>query len=360
MDARLTSLASSIRSLVIFFGPILLPKAIAYYQSIRQQSRLQKLAIRPAPQNVQIALGVLSLLTLTYLVSTLPPFAPENLFHLTESRLQIPVDVLFNRVASVRPSNALTAADQALRARFVNLESRLLYLQYGPAALAECPFCVAEEPRSYFYYALPDITWPHLLNLVAVAVVTSPTWTGRHGGQWRTLATIAAGVLGALEVYFVSSYNHQANSRSLRLAELDMFHWSMRTYRLVALAALDAGLAWVLWLSSTNRAFATPPSPAERVEMANRGLMGVKSKITALGIVRNTTMRDEELRARLQGYWAHEVRTMNEIMQDREVVDGVNDALSQRIRIQDITNDAELYAQSVTQPARSSAAEKSE
>lgn len=350
----------SIRSLVIFFGPILLPKAIAYYQSIRQKSRLQKLAIRQPPFNVQVALGLLAALSLSYLVASLPLFAPENLFHLTDSRLQIPVDVLFNRLASIRHNGALTAADQALRARFVNLESRLLYLQYGPGALAECPFCAADEPRSYFYYALPDLLWPHLLNLVAVAVVTSPTWTGRHGGQWRTLATIAAGVLGALEIYLVSVYNYQGNARSLRLPELDMFYWSMRSYRLIALAGLDAGLAWVLWLSATNRAFATPPSPAERVESANRALMAVRSKVSALSIVRNTTMRDEELRARLQAYWAHEVRTMSEIMEDRDVIEGVNDALSQRIRIQDITRDAESYAQSVIEPIRLSEEDKTD
>lgn len=360
MDYRLTVVLHRIRSLVIFFGPIILPKAIAYYKSVRNQSRLQRLAIQPPPQSVQIALGLLSSLTLFYLFWTLPLFAPENLFYLTDSRLQIPVDVLFNRVGAVRPDGLLTAADQALRARFVNLESRLLYLQYGPAALAECPFCSADEPRSYFYYALPDLIWPHLLNLVAVAVVTSPSWTGRHGGQWRTLATIAAGVLGALEVYFVSSYNYQANSRALRLNELDMFYWSMRSYRYIALAALDAGLAWVLWLSSTNRAFAMPPSPAERVELANRGLMGVRSKVSALSIIRNTTMRDEELRSRLKAYWAHEVRMMNEIMEERDVIEGVNDALTQRIRIQDITRDAEAYAQNVMQPMGLSTTDKTE
>lgn len=360
MDYRLIVVLQRVRSLAIFFGPVLLPKAIGYYKSIRQRSRLQKLAIQQAPFNVQIAIGLLSFLAVFYLVRSLPPFAPENLFHLTDSRLQVPVDVLFNRLAVMRPDNALTLADQALRARFVNLESRLLYLQYGPDVLADCPFCNSDDPRSYFYYALPNLIWPHLLNLVAVAVATSPFLTGRHGGQWRTLGTIAAGVLGALELYFVSSYNYQANSRSLRLNELDMFYWSMHTYRLVALAALDAGLAWVVWLSATNRAFATPPLPAERVELANRELMTARSKVSALSIMRNTALRDEELRARLQAYWAHEVRTMNEIMEDRDVIDCVNDALSQRIKIQDITRDAESYTQSVMQPINLSETKKSE
>ena len=260
----------------------------------------------------------------------------------------------------MRPENALTVTDHALRAKFVNLESRLLYLQYGPDVLADCPFCSSDEPRSYFYYALPNMIGPHLTNLIVVAVVTSPSLTGRHGGQWRTLATIAAGVIGALEVYFVSSYNYQINSRALRLNELDMFFWSMRTYRLVALAALDAVLGWVLYLSSTNRAFTTPPSTAERVELANRGLLTVKSRISALGIVRNTALRDEDLRTRSQAYWSHEVRLMREVMEDRDVIEGVNDALSNRIRIQEITRDAEAYAENVLQPLHFSATGKNE
>lgn len=336
--------------MVFTFGPIVVPKAISYYRSYRSASHRQGLAIQSVPQAVRLALGLLSFLSFIYLVQTLPFFAPENLFLRTESRLQIPVDVLFNRVSATRPDNVLTPADHALRARFVNLESRLLYFQFGPDVLAECPFCNSDDPRSYFYYALPVLLWPHIFNTIVIGAVTSSTWTGRHGGQWRTIGTIAAGVLGALEVYLVSSYNHQGNARALRLHEVDMFHWNMRNYRLLVLALLDTVLAFVLYLSSTNRAFANPPTPAERVEMVNRGLVTTKSKLSALGIVRNTALRDEDLRFRSHAYWSHEVRLMSEVMEDREVVEGVNDALSNRIRIQEITRDAELYAQNVLQP----------
>ena len=50
---------------------------------------------------------------------------------------------------------------------------------------------------------------------------------------------------------------------------------------------------------------------------------------------------------------------MGEVMEDREVVDGVNDALSNRIKIQDITNDAEQYSQTVLQPLRATMASDS-
>ncbi|KAI9901341.1 hypothetical protein N3K66_003158 [Trichothecium roseum] len=349
----------SVRSLVIFFGPILLPKAISYYRSIRQSSRTAGLRIRPIPPSAVAAILLLSTLAASHVLRTLPWLTPENVFSLTQSRLQVPVDVLFNRAAAFRPSGALTPADHALRARFVNLESRLLYLQFGGDVVASCPFCVADEPKSYFYYALPAILWPHIANAVAVAVVTSPAFTGRHGAQWRAVATIAAAVLAALELYLVGSYNYMANSRALRLPELDMFFWSMRAYRFVALALLDAGLAWLLYLSSTHRAFAQPPSTAERVEGVTRGLATVKSRLNALGIVRNTALRDEDLRTRNHAYWGHEVRLMGEVMEDREVIDGVNDALSNRIKIQEITNDAEQYSQTVLQPLQATMASDS-
>lgn len=286
----------------------------------------------------------------TYLVKSLPLFAPENLFRATESRLQIPVDVLFNRIALRRPGNALTVQDQALRARFVNLESRLLYLQFGPDVLAECPFCHSDDPKTYFYYALPQILWPHIFNLIVVAIVTSPSFTGRAGNQWRPKATMAAAVIAALDVYFINSYNYQINARALRLQEVEFFFWIARAARLVALAAFDAGLAWILYLSSTNRAFSEPPSPVERVEDATHALLAVKGKLSALGIVKNTALRDDELRSRSHAYWAHEVRLMGEVMEEREVIEGVNDALSNRIDIQSITRDADMYAHNVLRP----------
>lgn len=260
------------------------------------------------------------------------------------------MDVLFNRLALLRPNNALTTSDNAIRPKFINLESRLLYLQFGPEVLAECPFCTADEPKSYFYYSLPSLLCPHIINIIAVVMATSPTLTGTYGARWRTIASIAAGVLGALYVYLVSSYNNQANARKGTLKELDMFYWDMRNYSYIALALLDLCLAWVLYLTSTHRAFFSPPSPAARVEMVNRALMTVKSRVNALGIVRNTSLRDEDLRTRGNAYWSHEVRLMREVMEEREVVEGVNDALERRINIGDITRDAETYAKNVLQP----------
>lgn len=336
-----------IKSLLIFFGPMLLPKAIGWYRNARNGPKNRGLPIRPVPPKVLRALVVLAVAAVIFCTQALPNLAPENVFILTQSRLQIPTDVLFNRIGSIRPDGILTDADNILRTKFVNLESRLLYLQFGPEVLAECPFCNSDEPRTYFYYAIPAILAPHLLNLCILSFATSTTLTGREGNKWRGTATIATAVAIILDIYLVNSYNHQANSRITRLPELDLFFWNMRIYRRIALAGVDAAFALLLFLSSTNRAFASPPSAAEQLETVTRKLMVTKAKLNALGVVKNSAIRDEELRNQSLGYWRHEGGLMREVMEERDVIEGVNDALSNRINIQTIQRDAEAYASSV-------------
>ncbi|KAI2468244.1 hypothetical protein F4781DRAFT_398758 [Annulohypoxylon bovei var. microspora] len=337
----------TIKSLLIFFGPMLLPKAINYYRSARAAPAAAGISIQAIPPQALRALIILSTTALVLLVRALPLFAPENVFARTQSRLQIPTDVLFNRLASLRPASVLTPVDAALRAKFVNLESRLLYLQFGPDVLATCPFCTSDDPRSYFYYALPALLVPHLVNLVIISLATSDLVSGSHGPKWRMTATIASGLGAALDAYLASSYNHQANARATRLSDLEFFFWTTRASRLVGLAVLDGALAALLYLSSTNRAFAAGPGAAERVEAVTRRLATTKSRLNAVGIVKNTAIRDEDLRARTQAYWQHEGRLMREVMEEREVVEGVNDALASRINIQDISRDADAYALNV-------------
>lgn len=148
----------------------------------------------------------------------------------------------------------------------------------------------------------------------------------------------------------MSSYNYQGNSRATRPEDIDAYFWKMRVYRGIGIAALDGVIGWMLYLSSTNRAFLNPPSTAERIEFSTRTLEVVRSKMSAMGIVRNTVSRDDELRSRSQGYWVQEGRLMGALMEEREVIEGVNNALDSRINLQTITADAEAYAQNVVGP----------
>lgn len=325
----------------------MLPKALSYYRSVRSAPSKHGLSVRPLPGPVFRCLLALLAISIILLAKTLPILSPENIFRVTQSRLQIPVDVLFTRLSALRP---MTPADTALRARFVNLESRLLYLQFGPDALGSCPFCKSDEPISYLYYALPALLAPHLFNLVILAAATSSSLSGREAASWRRAATLSAITLAAADIYLVSTYPYQSNARALRLEEIEFFFWTARARRYICLALLDGLLGWALYLSSTNRAFVLPPTPAERVESVVRILGAAKSKLNAAGIVKNTAFRDDELRTRSQVYWAQEGVVMRDIMEEREVVEGVNDALANRIDITGIERDAEMYAANVLLP----------
>lgn len=339
--------------MLLFFGPILLPKALAYYRSIRASPTVQGVSVRPVPPNVSRALAILFVTALVFFFKTLPYYSPENIFSLTQSRIQIPTDVLFTRLAALRPTG-LTTGDETLRGRLNSLESRLLFFQYGPEVIRDCTFCTSEDPKSYLYYALPAILAPHLFNLCVLALVTSGLFTGKEGSEWRTTATIAAAGIALGEIYMVSTYAYQDNARATRPEDLNYFHWRMRVYRCMAIAAVDGIIGWLLYLSSTNRAFVKPPTTAERLESTTRVIEGMRSKLTAMGILRNTVSRDEDLRSRSQAYWLHEGRLMGELMEEREVVEGVNNALESRINMAAISADAENYAENVVGPLRMS------
>ncbi|KAG4430088.1 hypothetical protein IFR05_014433 [Cadophora sp. M221] len=339
----------TIKSLLLFFGPILLPKGIAYYRSIRASPSIHGISIRPVPSHVVRALTILFVASAIFLLKTLPLFNPENIFTLTQSRIQTPTDVLFTRLSALRPQG-LTASDTLLRNRLNSLDSRLLFFQYGPDILAECTFCNADDPNSYLYYSLPAILTPHIFNLVILALVTSGLFIGKEATVWRTTATVGASSLALLEIYLVASYHPQVNARALRAEDLDFFFWKMRVYRGVSLAALDAVLGWMLYLSSTNRAFVTPPMTPERIEISTRILDAARAKLNATGILRNTILRDEDLRSRNSAYWVHEGQVMGSVMEERAVVEGVNNALENRIDMARISADAEGYVKGIFAP----------
>lgn len=69
--------------------------------------------------------------------------------------------------------------------------------------------------------------------------------------------------------------------------------------------------------------------------------------MSASGIVRNTVLRDGELREKSQEYWVREGMIMREMMEEREVVEGVRAALDGRIDLSRVEKDAETYAGNV-------------
>lgn len=121
----------------------------------------------------------------------------------------------------------------------------------------------------------------------------------------------------------------------------------MQLYRNIALAALDGLVGWLLYLSSTNRAFLTPSSTAEKIEATTRIIDQTRGKLNGVALMRNTTVRDKDLRAKVNEYWVREANVMSEVLETREVVDGVRNALEGRVDLVAVQRDADAFAEAV-------------
>ena len=304
--------------------------------------------MQPVPAPVSKSLTILFVSAVLALISTLPSFATENIFTTTSSRLLTPNDVLFTRLNLARGVSGLTEADNILRPKIASMDARLLYLTYGPDVMTNCPFCNSDEPFTYFYYALPSITLPHLLHTFALGLATSSAIAGAYGKRWRNLVTVLGVGLAVVECYLFGSYDWKANTRALRPEQYVNFFWRMRLFRGILVALADVLVAGLLWLSSTNRMFVIPPSAAERMETAMQMLENARGKVHAVGIMRNAVVRDEGLRRKAEAYWRKEGVVMGEVMDEREVVEGVRNALSGRIQVAKVEEEAGKYAEAIT------------
>lgn len=153
--------------------------------------------------------------------------------------------------------------------------------------------------------------------------------------------------MAVYEVYAYVTHDWKANARVVRVEELSHFFWTMRTLRGVGIAGFDVLFAGLLYLSSTNRMFGQAVTSAERVEEVLKTMEQTRGKLSALGIVKNVVARDEGLRGKGAEYWRRERVVMGEVMDEREVVEGVRDALEKRVRVQSVEEEARRWAEGI-------------
>lgn len=205
----------------------------------------------------------------------------------------------------------------------------MLYAAYGPDAVANCPFCKSDDPSSYLYYLIPSLLWPHIFNLGVIGAVTSSGLAGPEGSRFRTQTVIGGLTLLALDLVRISKYDFTVNANARSLREVEWFYWNARTHRYIALSIFQGLLCAFLWLTSTNRLLAQPPSVSSRLQTLSKRTEQVRSHFQALVMLRNTVMRTPVLRERAVGYWAQEEQVMKELREEPEVVEAVNLALGQ-------------------------------
>lgn len=327
-----------------------IPKAISYFKSIKNRPTYSA-AIRPPPPGAQRALNVLFIASILALITSLPYFAPPDIFHQTQSRLKIPTNTLFVRLAALSsPPGTLSEYQTTLQQHIGSLESRLLYFTYGPDVMTYCKFCDPDDANSYFYFAIPSILAPHLLHIGILALCTSGLLAGPEGRKWRTPATMAGAGLAIMELGITSLYNYKENAMAERLTEIYPFFWKMRIYRSGAISAILAATGFLLYQSSTNRWFVEAPEPFRRVDMATARLGSARTKIGHLTWVRNAALRDKRLRAVHEDYWLQEADVLAEKLQDKEVMEGLSNAVNERFDMNLVTRDVDAAVNAVFRP----------
>ncbi|KAI9887597.1 MAG: hypothetical protein M1823_000581 [Watsoniomyces obsoletus] len=295
-------------------------------------------------------LHLLFLSSIFHLLSSLAIFQPENVFRVTNSRITTSTELLFRRLATLNP---LTPTQETLKTLFTSTEARGHYLALGPDPLLHCPFCSPEDPNSYIYFALPSILAPYLLHIGFLGLITSSSIFGVEPARWRTQAIIAGIILGAMEIYMRLTYDLRASiaEATRTLTEPDPWHWKVLMYRGISLAMTDAGLAYMIYLSATNRAFLKPVSIDDRLEDISKKWEGVNTKIQALGITRSTIQGKGELRRTVLKHWA----SANEVTQNalkEEEVQRYMKTVKARWDMRKVEMEAEGYAEGLVEGAR--------
>ncbi|KAJ6107980.1 hypothetical protein N7523_009303 [Penicillium sp. IBT 18751x] len=301
------------QSLLIFFGPILLPRLINAYRGLRVSiaSRPPACALSAAASR---SLNVLFASIVFFLVLSLPfnPHAPEpNIFNLTRSRINTPTDVIFHRLTRLRPDGILSDADNLLREKLTSIGARKVYLTFGPDALISCQFCSLDNLNSYLIYYLPfHVLLPHLVHLLILGVATSAPIAGREAARWRTKFTIAGLALAALDLWIVATYDAlQSASPAVRAGQRPPsgLYYLITLLRPLTFVLCDVSCALIIYLSATNRFFFKPPSPVDQLDNAVSAALtqitSANTKLHASSVARNAVVRDRSLKARDDAYW---------------------------------------------------------
>lgn len=333
------------KNLAFTFGPIVVPFLWGQYRKLRVQLATSGRP-HPPPRGAYNAITILWVALIGLVIASFPYWQPENIFTLTESRMQTPTNVMFERLKKFRPGG-FTWMDETFQVRLNVPDGRALYMKYGPDAILNCYWCAPMSPLTYTTWLLPEILSLHVLNTLAIGLATSNLVGGRESSRWRYYATFAALAIAGIDIWYVHSYDWIPNMLAKTAGALDFFYWRMRTLRPLVLAALDAALAGALWLSSTGRLFVQPLTSAEKVETLTQQLLQTQQVSTRSGMLQNAILRNNALRNKTNTYWQREEQVMQEILRDEQVTRATNRALSQRINMNRLNRDATTFTEGI-------------
>lgn len=312
----------------------LLPRAFGYARAIQVAFRTRPQP-RPLPPQVVNSINVLFASVCVFLYSSVKGKGNglDNIFQTTNSRLHIPTDVLFARLAVSRP-NGLSSIDEALRTNITTPALRSTYLRFGPSTLLDCPFCIPEDDFSYFLYHVPStVIVPHLSHLLVLGLATSTAVGGAAVSGWRTWSLIGATALLGFDIYVAALFEPTID---VNMPSPPGIYWLAALLRPLSLCAYDVMIAACIWASATGRfiMFSPPNEVLDPVTMqrkthelltaSNVALQMTQNKLRATQIARNAVVRNSTLKEADDVYWRDVVAMEGleggqEIWEDEEV-----------------------------------------
>lgn len=338
----------SVKTLAYSLGPFVLPYLYSSFKKYQRYVQTHQAKRRPVPRRIGLVLNLLFIATIAAIVSSFYAFSYENLITKTNSRIQTPQNVLWERVASKRPGHNLTLLDEKLKDRLASTDGRCLYLMHGPDVTGNCPFCSSDEPRTFLYYALPAILSPHLFNMIVLGLATSSNVAGKEGNRFRTPVVLLGCLFAASEILIWLNFDWKTNASVTKGTDLFHFFGWARLGRGAGIAIIDSGLAWFLWATSTNRLMVISPPARERVDEVLKQLGTTSKRLTAMGIIRNATVRNEELHQKELDHWKIDEAKMQEVVSHKSVQKAMLKAKSQgRLDADKLERDAQAYVEAI-------------
>lgn len=287
-----------------------------------------------------------------------------NIYILTNSRLASPSDVLFTRLASMRPGHVLNPLDEQLRERLTGTAIRKLYLRFGPSTVIGCPFCTPADPSTYMLYHFPpNIVLPHLFNFGVLGLVTSTTIVGPETSRWRFYVLLGSLLLAAFDAYYVIT---QDPIIDLNMPGPAGLFWVLAALRPITLCVYDIFVAFVVYASATNRflLFSGPSKDPKIIhqqinDFINKSGMAMSSaatKMRATNLARNSVVRNADLKQSDDRYWQgvadHEgpQDLRSGVFEDEDVQAALASAYgSGSVNVEKIRKEADAFVKGVTQ-----------
>lgn len=321
----LYSVVSSLRGLALPIAPYVVMKAWGYYQSYRVSKAsggARKGSLLAGTQPVSARnWGIISLLLIAALLNVAVyigwAWPAVNVFYATESRMQTEGSVIGARLRALygdEYENAPGAGKldyELLVNRLASSTGRALYAVYGTEAYGACLFCRTDSPLTFFLYTLPSSVGPHLANFAVVLFATTSTWSTANARQWFTIFSIAAVTYVGLDLYSVYKapttpvfMDMLMNSKTLD--GVSWIYWTRIQWRGWLLAAGDAVLALLIFLSASGRMFDSGEGTAMRATKIIRELdLSVNRMRLAILLHTNVVATDPDLRSAF-GKWGAE------------------------------------------------------